>query len=275
MPAVAVLITAHNRKAKTLACLESVFAQEGLPPDLLIQIFLVDDGCTDGTSQAVNENFPQVRLVQGTGSLYWNGGMYLAFGEALKENFDYFLWLNDDTQLFSTALANMLATSKRLGENAIVVGSTRDRDTGQLTYGGVRRFHRGRPLKFTSVLPGEVPVEVETMNGNCVLIPKEGAHKVGNLDPRFTHGIGDFDYGLRARKLGIEIYIAPSYYGYCQRNENGGSRLPFRARWKKLLSPLGLPPREWAIFAKRYAGPFWYVFFASPYLNDLFKNRQR
>jgi GT2 family glycosyltransferase len=264
---IAVLLTAHNRKIKTLAALDALYGQVGLLTSTQTDVYLVDDGSIDHTSAAIAECFPQVRLLQGTGKLYWNGGMRLAFGEALKEGYDHYLWLNDDTTLFPSAVGKLLDAATRLGDRAIIVASTQDPNTGQLTYGGVRRLHRWRPLKFTMVAPVDNPVPVETMNGNCVLIPQAVAQKVGNLDPAFTHGLGDFDYGLRARKLGIEIYIVHGYCGYCQRNPLlDVKEFPLGERWKKIFSPHGLPPREWAVFAQRYAGPLWPIFWISPYL---------
>jgi GT2 family glycosyltransferase len=78
----AVLITCHNRKPKTLACLAALFNQE-LSPEVTIDVYLVDDGSTDGTAEAVHQAYPQVKILQGDGSLFWNRGMRKAFAEAL------------------------------------------------------------------------------------------------------------------------------------------------------------------------------------------------
>jgi len=71
---IAVLITCFNRKAKTLESLRLLFAQD-LPPDVSLQVYLVDDGSTDGTGEAIAQTYPQVTILSGTGSLFWNGGM--------------------------------------------------------------------------------------------------------------------------------------------------------------------------------------------------------
>ena len=69
----AVLLTVFNRKEKTLKCLSRLFAQ--LPvEDLQIDVFLTDDGCTDGTAEAVENLFPSVHTLKGNGDLYWNRG---------------------------------------------------------------------------------------------------------------------------------------------------------------------------------------------------------
>jgi len=270
MKGLAVLLTVHNRKEKTLRALSGVFSQNGLDAKLRVKVFVVDDGSTDGTSAAIESQFPQVTLIQGTGNLYWNTGMHLSMRHAMAESFDYFLWLNDDVELFQTAFERLIITSEELNDQSIIAGSVIDPDSQQLTYGGVSRLDRGRLLKFTLIEPGEIPVRVETMNGNCVLIPKLVASQVGNLDSSFTHRIGDFDYGLRAKKMGVETFIAPGYYGYCPlnpfRERWKNTNLPFATRWKYLVSLHGLPPKEWAIFAKRYAGFFWWIFWLSPYV---------
>jgi len=90
------------------------------------------------------------------------------------------------------------------------------------------------------------------MNGNCVLIPRSAAERVGNLDARFTHRMGDLDYGFRARRAGCALWIAPGYVGTCAANAPADETLPVRERWRRLLGPKGLPPREWWVFTWRH-----------------------
>src|SRR4028118_1511310 len=121
---IAVLMTCHNRKLKTLLTLESLFRQT-LTSEIALSVYLVDDGSTDGTSEEVQQKYPQVKLFSGDGNLFWNGGMRIAFSEAMKDEPDYYLWLNDDTVLAPEALNTLLTTSRQLFEQgekkAIVV----------------------------------------------------------------------------------------------------------------------------------------------------------
>jgi GT2 family glycosyltransferase len=141
------------------------------------------------------------------------------------------------------------------------------------TYGGVYRQKWWRPLIFSPIIPGDKATPCDTMNGNCVLIPDCIAEKVGNLDISFTHRMGDFDYGLRARKLGIKNLVAPGYLGTCSRDSLAFKfwDVPYslKDRWKTINSPLGIPPKERAVFARRHAGFFWIIFWISPYLRML------
>ena len=100
----AILMTCHNRKESTIVCLELLFNNE-LPVNFNIDVFLVDDGSTDGTTAAVNTAFPKVIVIKGNGQLFWNRGMRLAWEQAtLNKQYDFYLWLNDDIELFKDSL---------------------------------------------------------------------------------------------------------------------------------------------------------------------------
>ncbi|MFA5371204.1 MAG: glycosyltransferase family 2 protein, partial [Sideroxydans sp.] len=208
------VLACHNRRSATLKCLESVFQQES-DDSVEIEAVLLDDASTDGTATSVMEYFPKVVVLHGSGSLYWNGGMHRALGVAKERNFDYYVLLNDDTVLYSFALKALLSTHEKLvlgGHGSVVViGSTQDSRSGQLTYGGRRSTSNWNPLKMEKIEPLDEPVMSHTMNGNCVLIPRAVVDKVGNLDGHFTHSMGDMDYGFRVRKLGGKLWVAPGF----------------------------------------------------------------
>ncbi len=203
--------------------------------------------------------------------------MRLAFGEALRHDFDAYLWLNDDTDLFPGSLLKLLQTAFELrarGEaKSIVVGATCDSSTGALTYSGAVRSSRYHPLKFRHVIPRDTPQRCDTFNGNCVLISREVAAAVGNISGDFTQSMGDFDYGLRAGQLGCSIWLASGFIGTCSTNPARGSwqdvSLGLRERWRSIRNPKGLPPAEYFKFASRHAGPLWPLYWAMPYMRLL------
>ena len=264
-------MTCHNRCDVTLQCLHALYNQDGLK-EVVFQVYLVDDGSTDGTAEEVKRQFPDIKIFRGDGSLYWCGGMRRAWTEAMKERYDYFLWLNDDTILFPSALKTLICTAvtlrKETCKESIVVGSSRDPETGEHTYGG---YMKGDVNK--RVYSATIPKKSYTMNGNIVLISKSVARIVENLSPEFTHARGDSDYALRAKKLGVDIWVAPGFQGFCKRNERAAwtcSCVPLRDRWRILHSPKGLPPNEYLIFLRRHHGWRWPIEISKPYLRVLF-----
>lgn len=274
MMTIAALLTCHNRVGKTLACLERLFAQRDCDA-CSISVYLVDDGSSDGTGESVKRNYPQVTVVYGDGNLYWNRGMHRAFGEALKTGFDYYLWLNDDTLMHEDALSTMLQTHMQLVSagkgGSIIVASTRDPATGAFTYGGyVSKTKAGNPLHLKLQPPGPEPLVCVTMCGNCVLIPKEVADRVGNIDPVYLHRWGDVDYGLRARAAQCECWIAPGYIADCPGNPGADRQrdrsLPFSQRLTELHSLKGLGKEDWLRFVRTHGGPLWMTIWVRPYL---------
>lgn len=276
MKHVAVLITCHNRKSKTLACLEALF-KNTLPPDYSFSVILVDDGSTDGTGEAVRSRYPDIVILRGDGNLFWSRGMLRAWETALPLSPDFVLWLNDDTLLLSRALNDLLETEARAraktGQPAIIVGSTHN-DSGQLSYGGAVPISALNRLKMRKVIPGNTPQPAVTMNGNCVLVPRAVYERIGLLDKVFSHGMGDNDYGFRAHKAGIPIWVMPGYVGNCNNDHtvSGSFRdanLSMRSRWRQITSPKGLPIIPWFVMCQRHAGPLWPLVLFLPYVQVL------
>ncbi len=278
MPRWSVLLTTHDRAATTRRCLEALAAQDG--HDLELEVVVCDAGSRDGTPEVVLEAWPTATVLRRDDSLFWSAGMREAWAEVIdRPDLDGHLWLNDDTVLDPDALARLRATQADLDEadRTIVVGATRaPDDPGRITYSGVDRPEpRRRPLAWDKVTPDpHRPREVETMNGNCVLVPRAVAADVGNLDAAFTHGMADYDYGLRARARGHHVLLAPGTVGTCAPNPLV-QRTSLGEQWRALRSPKGLAADEWVTFARRWAGPLWPLFAASPWVRRLARAGRR
>ncbi len=247
---VATLLTVFNRKEKTLKCLQNLYAQ--LPiEDYEVDVYLTNDGCTDGTPEAVSEQFPEVNIIQGDGTLFWNRGMYTAWEAAAKGDYDFYLWLNDDVELLEGAISTILMESSQKQDRAVIVGSMRASMSETITYGG--------RINKTKITPNGQLQLCDTMNGNVVLIPQAVHNKVGNLDWRYSHSLGDLDYGYRVRKVGFNIYTSSKYAGICDLNLSKPkwtrSEVPFSDRLKNLYSPLSYSdPREYFYYERRNIG---------------------
>lgn len=277
-------MTCFNRRDKTTEALFHLF-HSNLPDSVRLYVYITDDGSSDGTTERIRREFPQVKVLLGNGNLYWNGGMRLSLDAAYADQPDYVLWLNDDTLITSSAIKELLDAELRIrvktATSVVVVGTTLDYSTSDVTYGGVNF-----PTWWKKTTPEIVhslseDLECASMNGNIVLIPRQIYSVIGNLESRFIHGLGDFDYGFRVRNAGFSIFSARGYQGYCKRNDKKGtfkdSTMTLRQRWSQVCGPKGRPPIPWAIFTQRYCGPFWILYWAWPYLyaifNPIFRRR--
>lgn len=267
---IAVLITCHNRCDATLGCLRRLYEQ-AIGESFEIDVFVVDAGSTDGTREAIRRGFPRVKLIPRDDTVFWCGGMLIAWKAAVQGRYEYFIWLNDDVALDRGAVKTLLKTAEQgrsaSGRTPIVVGAMRDPQTGATTYGGLTRGKGIRCMSFSLVEPREHPLSCSTMHGNLVLVPASAVEKIGLLSDAFTHGLGDLDYGLRATRNGIACQVAPGHLGTCARNAIAGSHydsnLSARERIRKMNAPTGLPPaREWMRFTRRHARAIWPLFWA-------------
>ena len=266
------ILTCFNRREMTLSCLQALQAQE-LPPSIegqpyQIELYLVDDASHDGTSAAVRSLWPDGKIIMGTGKLYWCGGMRLAWAAAAATNPEYYLLLNDDTNIFPNALRELLALAPTPQSRTIAVAPIADPDTSIVTFGG--RMGSGKHPQQ----PNGKAQECDTMNANCVLVTRAVYKEIGLFHKAFTHSMGDFDYGFTARRHGISVIQAPYALGTCRPNSSDHTWLDrslsrrerFRLLW---CNPKGLPFFEWATYVRRNAGWTWPYKAVSPALRIL------
>lgn len=225
---IAVLITCHNRVEGTTGCLKSLLWQvhDGM------KVFLVDDGSSDGTANAIRTNFPAVVVVEGDGSLYWAKGMRRAWEAAIADSQDWdgYLWLNDDTELRPDAFAKMMSAND--GER-IVVGEL-ENSKGEVVY-GIRRGGL-----FT---------------GNCVFVPRKVYERLGMICGDYSHAWADSDYAMRAKRAGIGVVSA----GVVGRTEGHSNRprlkgLSLKDRLKLLRQPKGWNLHDLWLYRRRNWG---------------------
>ncbi len=215
---IAALITVFNRKDLTNRCLCQI-KKEFLVGNLEchIDVFLTDDGSSDGTYESVQRAFPEVHAYKSNGSLFWGRGMLNSWQKAIEYGkFDAYLWMNDDADLFDYAFSEIVSCAEKMQWQSIICGALCD-DQGTFTYGGLDE-------KFRAVVPDGEMHEIYWMNGNFVLVPNSVVEKIGLIDGNFHHIGGDYDYGYMAHESNIKIYSTKSYIGKCDRNPKGNSR---------------------------------------------------
>jgi len=274
-PDITAVMTSHNRAAVTVRCVESLRAAADFA-GIEVSLVHVDDGSSDHTSERVQECLPQVIQLHGDGNLFWAGAMRLGLERAYEDSPDYVLWLNDDVVMDESALSALVTLSPQPEDRVIAVGAMRDPLTNRCSYSAVQARRSWRRTEFTRIDPtqaGALPT-ADSMNGNLVLVPRGVYQRVGGFDPVFRHGMADFDYGLRAtRDHGVMVSASTEFLGTCAPNSPSGSfndpALSLGARWAQMMSPKGLPPREWFHFQRQHGGPSWMVPALAPYVQVL------
>lgn len=264
------LATCFNRKEKTVNAIQTLLNQE-VGAGTSLEICIVDDGSTDGTAREVSELFPSVKVLEGTGSLFWSGGMRFGWEHYVKnKSFDFLLVFNDDIELYPHALGDLLKSACSPEDKCVVTGAFESCDKKTITYSAVIRDSSWHPLRFRRISPTESVQIGDTLNMNFALISKGAIEAIGFLSDSFQHSRADFDYGLRLKRAGGAVLLAPRAIGQCERNPAQGSSrdqsIPLLKRWNKLLSLKEQEPVDRARFYRRHCGILWPFFWAAPYV---------
>jgi GT2 family glycosyltransferase len=216
------IVASHNRRQTTLNSLTSLFAAS-YSASVETHVTLFDDGSKDQTANSVLELFPNVTVIPGSGSAFWANSMHQAEKHVLDgeenridDSQDYIVWLNDDVVLDIDALSRAMRTLQS-HPGAIVACAMRDPESLQTTYSGFRREGH-HPLRLSIVEPGTDVRQIDTFNGNLVLVPVQIARKLGPIDGEYAHALADIDYGYRANLAGIPVLLAAGTFGTCPRN---------------------------------------------------------
>lgn len=282
---IAVLTACFNRKQKTTSFLDSLVKQSVFN-DISIDVYLLDDRSTDGTAEAVKDEFPFVKIITGTGNLFWAGSMRTIWKHAIAQKaYDIFFLFNDDVVLFDDSLEKLIDVYNQHGKKGtILIGSTLDEKTNSASYGGYK-LHNEKYSKHFYVYPEEnTTLPCHMGNANIMLVDSATVQEIGIFPESFTHGVADYDYTLTAYRSGIDVLIAPGYYGYCE-DDHGANWMsgnkPLKERIKYLYSPKGLAYKEYLLYIKKqFPADYFSVFIKLwlktffPFFWDKFKKRE-
>ncbi len=209
-----IIIPVYNRKEYTKKCLLSLRNQtyKGF------EIVVVDDGSTDGTSEMVGREFPEVTVLQGDGNLWWTGAINLGIRHSLERSSDgdLVLVINNDLEVPKNYLENLVSFARQY-KNALVGSVVVDiNHTDQILFGGVnvnwdtakqRLVNKNERL---SSFHKSYFVESDFLTGRGTLVPVEVFKQIGLYDDRHFQQCGDTELPLRAVKKGYRLLV---FYG--------------------------------------------------------------
>lgn len=272
---VALVIPVFNRRETTLRALRSLSRLD--TAGLEIKIFVVDDGSTDGTSEAIRQYFPETELIQGDGNLHYAGGTNRGISSALEWAPDFVVIMNDDAVFHSKFLRRLVDTSEANPRS--VVGALLllwDQPHKVFQVGQKwSTWHGGwqMPHDLTAFSIPSTPFAVECLVGNCVLLPIGAIDECGLMDEkRFPHGWGDAQYMVRMRRSGWTLLVDPKAYVWCEPNTYppplhlSSAKKVLRTLFLDTRHPLNLSRQFWARWdsaPSRVAGVFAFVVYCS------------
>lgn len=216
--AVSVAIVTYNVREYLRACLDSVLAER---PS---QVVVVDNASTDGTSDMVRAEYPQVTLLANM----VNHGYGTAANQAFKSSVgDYVLLLNADTVVMPGAIAALAAYMSRHPRAAVVGPLVQYPDgSGQRSYfqfpGTLGWLLENEPLVwllrylpmgrngFLCFTPPTVDRVVPWVNGAALLLRRTAFEAIGGFEESYFMYFEEIDLCLRLRAAQSETHFTPS-----------------------------------------------------------------
>lgn len=219
-----VSIVNWNTKNFLKACLESIFSQtEGLN----YEVWVVDNGSSDGSTEMIEREFPQVRLIKNCINL----GFTKTNNQVLHQSEgNYVLFLNSDTQVVGNALKELTdfmedhpeagaAGCQLLNKDgSLQLSCGRFPTLASVFFGGItcNRIYRkifGKRTFFAEYGLSEEEhlnfQDVDFVKGCCIILRKCVLEKTGFLDENIFMYFEEMDICYRIKQQGSKILYTP------------------------------------------------------------------
>lgn len=269
-----IIIPVHNRKQHTQACLQSLCKQAYRN----FKTIVVDDGSTDGTSDMIRQEFPEVTILTGDGNLWWaestNVGVRYAMQHSVEGEDNFVLTLNDDLVVKTDYIHTLLAAYDECKPCIVGSACVDIKNPNRLEYAGSKinllwsgETHLANLFArdYQRIVSQKKIVDSDTLTGRGVLIPFEVFLKIGFYDAvRFKQYMADIEFSVRARKAGYKLVVSIPSVVYSHVDATGLQIKPdmsFGKFWRGLSSiksPINLSARYY--FAMRHAPTKWLYF---------------
>lgn len=196
-----IIIPVHNRKAITLQCLDTLEKNGDLHK---YHVIVIDDGSTDGSSEAVKSFYPDVIILIGDGNLWWTGAIKKGMEYAYEKGAEYLIWLNDDCYPYKNSIDRLVELCK---SNFKIIAGCQcfDPDTLKFNYAGI--VIKDNNIVEVSELDYRA-LECDGISGHLACLPRILIKEIGYPKPEFyPHYYGDHAYTHQAKKRGYKLLI--------------------------------------------------------------------
>lgn len=241
-----ICIPVFNRIEFTVKCINSINNQ--LFKDF--EIVVCNDGSSDGTGEILKRDFPEVRIVEGDGNLWWSGGTNECVKYVLSacNGDDFIFTLNNDTELDSFCLQILFDFAISNPKSLIACGNYFNNDHSKLE--GTAFIQRNKwpfSLYHGLLFPWGQDVsglnqsvfEVDSVSGKGVLIPVSVFKDIGLYDsehlPQYH---GDQEFSRRAKESGYRIFLNLDAIIYTDQTASGIGQVNSKVSLRQFIQSL-------------------------------------
>ncbi|MGA9869663.1 MAG: glycosyltransferase family 2 protein, partial [Rhodococcus sp. (in: high G+C Gram-positive bacteria)] len=188
------------------------------------QVILADNGSTDGTPEAAEAAYPNVRLFRTGANLGYGGAVNRAVAE-IDRSIEFVVVVNPDVRWHPGSLDGLLAAAERWPRAGALGPLIREPDGSRypsaravpdLTSGAghalLGKVWPNNPWTLRYRQDNEAVTEraVGWLSGSCLLLRRSAFDSVGGFDSRYFMYMEDVDLGDRLGKAGWQNVYVPS-----------------------------------------------------------------
>ncbi len=239
VPDLSIVLVCWNNKAYMDPCLQSLY--EG-NLKCSFDVFVVDNGSTDGSQQMLAEKYPEVKIIQNPG----NVGLGKASNQGIEASTGrYILLLNNDTIVNGPSFDAMVEFLDKNPRAGAVGGKLLNPDGSiQACYNyfptlwddflvTTRLGELIRP-GYPAEMSGDEIKSVDWLGSACLMVRRSALDVVGLLDEGYFIYGDETDLQYRLKKAGWEVYFLPNattiHYGGRSMNRWSRRKMVYRGK---------------------------------------------
>ena len=205
------------------------------------EIFVADNGSTDGSAEWVENNFPTVKLIRLDKNYGFAGGYNLALQKISAE---YFILLNSDIEVtpgWTDPLVSFMDEHPDVASCQPKILSWHKRDYfehagaagGYIDKYGFP-FCRGRVFNYVERDSGQYDSvkEIFWSSGACMILRAKAWEKCSGFDADFFAHMEEIDLCWRFHREGLRVFFVPDSVVF----HVGGGALPYKSPFKTYLN---------------------------------------
>ena len=207
-PRIFIISAVHNSLEHTKELLEALSKQTYSN----YQTIIIDDGSTDGTKEYVKKNYPKIKVLQGSGQLWWTGALYKGVEYVLKKvsKKDFILTINNDCVVKKDYLSTILSIAQQNKDS--IIGSLvveKDNPKEILDAGVIINWKSGEFEKLKKEKNIKVQNKINILSTKGTLYPVQVFRKIGNFDKKhFPHYASDYEFACRIQRAGFKLHLS-------------------------------------------------------------------
>lgn len=205
------------------------------------EVIVADNASTDSSVEFLQDNFPQIRIIQNR----TNGGFAKGYNDALAQvDADYYVLLNSDIEVTENWIKPVIDLMEQ--DEKIAACQPRLRSyhhTEKFEYAGAAGgfidrygypFCRGRIFQSIETDKGQydTPAEIFWATGACMFVKARVYKELGGLDEDFFAHMEEIDFCWRLKNKGYRVMYCPDSVVY----HVGGGTLPKQSSHKTYLN---------------------------------------